>query len=345
MIKIITSGESHSEAIYGIVDGFPKGLFVDVEGVNAVLKKRMQGLGRGKRMSIENDKIIFASGLENNITTGNPLTLIINNKASDIKNKQVVARPGHADYVGSIKYKNDNIRSVIERASARKTAMDVAIGALFEQLLTKINVSVDIADVCIKGVSINNKNIKGVIEDAKAKNTSLGGSFTLSINGLVPGVGSYTLDENKLDGILSQTLMSTNSIKGVINGDAILGSNSYGYDYLDEFKNSSLFNNRKSNNQGGIEAGISNGMPILFTCYVKPIPNQTKPLNGLNINTLKVEESFNERADICAVESVSIVAKYKIITTLSKVLLLDHLSYTLDDFVESYNNYIKNRKG
>jgi len=381
MLKYLDAGESHGKALVAVIEGLPSNFNVDINYINNELKRRQSGYGRGARMSIENDKVEIWSGLRGTYTTGNPITMIIYNKdyenwkdklerKADEKDAITIPRPGHGDLVGYFKYNTGDIRDVIERTSARETAMRTAVGAICKNMLSELNIIVrskvnsigNIYDV--NTYLFDNKNyekieeskircynneiedrIKEEIDICKASGETMGGSIFISIKGVPIGVGSYTQWDRKLDGILSKAIMSLQGIKAVEFGNG-LNLSLKGASFNDElfYENGNI--KRKTNNAGGIEAGISNGEDIEIKAYMKPIPTVRKSINTIDLKDKKNIKSRYERSDVCAVVPASIVLENICAFEILKELLN---KFPSEDFnilkksIENYNREINER--
>lgn len=379
MLRFLDAGESHGRALTAIIDGFPSNFEINIEDINHELYRRQLGYGRGKRMNIEKDRVILWSGVRGNITTGNPLTMVIYNK--DYENWQEVMnnkpakeeaifipRPGHGDLVGFLKYRTGDIRDVIERTSARETAIRTAIGALCKQILEKLNIQIRSQVIDIGGIKDNKQNlfqediyktiensevrcfskdiegkIKYNIDRAALEGDTLGGSIYVSIGGMFIGLGSYTQWDKKLDGILCSAIMSLQGIKGVEIGDG-LNTDLKGTSFQDEIYLDQGIIKRKTNHCGGIEAGVSNGENIEITAYMKPIPSVKKGLNSIDLNKKVNIKSRYERSDVCAVVPASVVIEnicaYEILKEVLKVFPCSDF-HSLKEAVNNHRNYIK----
>lgn len=366
IIKFLTAGESHGKALTGILEGIPSGFSVSSEAIDIDLKRRQGGYGRGGRMKIESDHAEILSGIRAGETTGAPISIQIKNKdwenwkdimdpeskiqnpGSIEKSLKIVTRPrpGHADLAGALKYNHKDIRNVLERSSARETAMRVAIGAIAKQFLSDFGIKVGSYVVQIgsqkPAFSIQHseeknllelfmkaekspvrcpdmnaaKRIIKLIDRATEKGDTLGGTFEVFITGVPVGLGSHVQWDRKLDGRLAQALMSIQAIKGVEIGAGFEMAEKSGSEVMDEiFYKSSKFKAqssgfyRKTNNAGGIEGGISNGMPIIIRAVMKPIPTLRKPLQSVDIKTKRSSGAAYERSDICAVPAASVVGE------------------------------------
>lgn len=390
MMRFITAGESHGPELTTIIEGLPAGLPINVEEINHELAKRQEGYGRGNRMKIETDTVEITSGVRYGVTLGSPVTLIVKNR--DNKNwKSVMGvepnddpksrlrravhrpRPGHADLVGGIKYHHEDLRNVLERSSARETAMRVAIGAVAKQLLNALDIDL-VAYVCelggIKGQAditqlslseirdlADKSSVKMVdatkeqeviakIDQTKRDGNTLGGVVEVIVEGLPEGLGSYTQFDKKLDGRLAQAIMSINAFKGVEIGDGFEVARRYGSEVMDEIAyDSDKGFYRLSNHLGGLEGGMTNGMPVIIRGVKKPIPTLYRPLQSVDIYTKENYEANIERSDTTAVPAASVVAQAVVATELAQAILekFPHDSFIeLQEAVNAYRAYSKN---
>ena len=350
MLKFLTAGESHGEALVGILEGLPANLKIDFGLVNSELAKRQQGYGRGARMQIECDKAQFLAGVRGGVTTGAPIGILIENK--DYKNWQDIiganatklservltaVRPGHADLAGCIKYDQQDARNILERASARSTAMTVAIGSVCKQFLSVLGIEIFSKVLSIGGAS-SDKDIKAKIDEAKAKGDTLGGEISLTASGMPVGLGSHISPTARLEFTLTSHLMALNSIKSVAIGKASdyktkFGSQMHDAIYIDKAKKIT----RKTNNAGGIEGGISNGEDLLITLIAKPIPTVMCGLDSIDIATKKPSKSASERSDTCAVEAVAVVAEAVLAYALSEIVVANLGGDTMNEAIDRLN--------
>lgn len=364
MLRFLDAGESHGRALTAIIEGIPSNIHIDIDFINKELKRRQIGYGRGKRMAIEKDKVEIWSGIRANKTTGNPITLIIYNKDYDnwkelidkeveYKDKIFVPRPGHGDLVGHIKYNTGDIRNVIERTSARETAIRTAIGAMCKYILKLLGIDIrskiqSIGEIFDEDVDIYDNNIYGEIEDSllrcynkkveknmmdeidncKKEGDTIGGSIYISIKGMPVGIGSYTQWDRKLDALLSYSIMSVQGIKAVEFGEG-LDLSKRGSTFNDEIYYDQDNIKRKSNNAGGIEAGVSNGENIIIKAYMKPIPSIKKTIKTINLKEKINVENRYERSDVCGVVPASIVLENVCAFEILKEILS---TYPCDDF-------------
>lgn len=337
--RFLTSGESHGKCLNGIIDGIPAGFEIDFGFINNELKRRQGGFGRGDRMKIETDEVEIKSGIRFGKTTGAPICLEIKNK--DWENWQTIMsaeesatknngqdnekaftkpRPGHADFAGSIKYNLKDLRDILERSSARKTAMDVAIGAIAKQILKEFNIVCDSKIISIGKESEEDK-IKQKIESAKEQGDTLGGEFEVIFENLPIGLGTHVQWDRKLDGIIAQAIMSIPAVKAVEIGLGSKSANVYGSQMHDEIfiEKGAFF--RKTNNAGGIEGGMTNGENLVVKASMKPIPTLKKPLATIDFKDNSQTEAHFERSDVCAVSSCAVIAESMIACVLVDAFL------------------------
>ena len=336
MLRYLTAGESHGQALIAILEGLPAGLRLDESAINKQLKRRQQGYGRGKRMKIESDSVKILSGLRKGITIGSPIAIFIKNKDCKIDSLAPVycPRPGHADLAGMLKYGTNDARDILERASARETAARTAIGAVCRQFLEEFGIDVFshtkyIADIEADTDGMLFKKIKEKvsmsclncadkesealmirrIDQAKKTGDTLGGGFEIIGLNIMPGLGSHVHYDRKLDARLAFELMSIQAIKGIEFGFGFAGTQLPGSAFHDEIllKGKSIM--RRTNNAGGIEGGISNGEPLRISCAMKPIATLMNALSSVNIKTGKVKKASTERSDVCALPAAAVVAE------------------------------------
>lgn len=316
-MKLLTAGESHGKRLAGILEGMPAGVKISSEFINAELKRRQGGAGRGGRMKIESDRIELISGVRGGVTTGSPVSFTIENrdyanweKSMDCEtgdttlNRLTAVRPGHADLTGMMKYGFDNARNVLERASARETAVRVAAGAVCRLALTETGINIT-SRVLSVGGETDERNITAAIDDARKASDTLGGDVEITISGVPAGVGSYAHYDRKLDAKLAFHMMSIQSVKAVGFG---LGA---GYASLPGSKaHDEIFpGGRRTNNAGGIEGGMSNSENIIIKLTFKPIPTLMKGLSTIDTDTGARAVAASERSDVCAVDAAAVVAE------------------------------------
>ncbi len=340
MLRFLTAGESHGPCLTGIVDGLPAGLALAEQAINDDLRRRQGGYGRGGRQSIEHDQVEIVGGLDRGRTTGAPLALRIANRDwENVRGKEqppmTVPRPGHADLAGALKYGFTDMRPVAERASARETAMRVAVGAVAKALLATRGVAVysyvtEIGGVAAEIPDAPPPQLHALAEDsvlrcpdaaatpemtqridqARQAGDSLGGCFTVLLTGLPAGLGSYVQWDRRLDGLLAQALMSIPAIKGVEIGDGfaaarLRGLEAHGAIHLDP--SGALV--RPTTPAGGVEGGVSNGQPIVIRAAMKPIPTTVTPQHSVDLTTRLAAATSYVRSDVCAVPAASVVGE------------------------------------
>ena len=380
MLRYLTSGESHGKSLISILYGIPANIELNIDEINYELEKRQGGYGRGGRMKIEKDKINILGGVRGKITLGGPISIEIKNKDYenwiqymnpmdniDFETKKVEkVRPGHADLVGCLKYDFEDARNVLERSSARETASKVAVGAICKQVLKNFNIDFISRVVQIGNVKDNNsydfdyikenvdksavrcinkdveKEIIKEIDKVKSEGDTLGGVVEIRVKNLIPGLGSYTQFDKKIDGELAMHLMSIQAIKGVEIGIGFDVANNYGSNVMDEI----YYNNedgikRKTNQLGGIEGGMTTGEELVIRCAMKPIPTLYKPLKSININTRESYSASIERSDNCAVPACSVVCENVVAFVICKYFLDKIGGDNLNDLKSNYNTYIK----
>ena len=374
-MRILTAGESHGEYFSTIIEGFPKGVRIEQDFINQELKRRMSGVGRGKRMLIEDDKVEIVSGLRNKITLGSPITMLVKNKDVKIfsQNKDElpslsIPRPAHADLSGALKYNEADIRNILERASARETVSRVCVGAVCKQFL--LNFNIDIASFTagvgnimseLKPKSVldikaktkvsqlncidrkkENLMIKE-IEKAQTEKDSLGGITEVWIEGVPCGLGTFMHFAKRLDSKLAYYLMSIPAVKGVEVGlgfeyAKMRGSLSHDEIYYSKAKGFY----RNTNNSGGIEGGISTGEPIVLRIAMKPIATLRRPLKSVNLITKSAEKAIVERSDTCAIAACAIIAEGMSAIAITESFLEKFGSDTLSEIKTAYRTYAKN---
>ena len=380
MLRYLTSGESHGQSLISILDGVPSNIELNIDEINSELKKRQGGYGRGGRMKIEQDKINILGGVRGKLTLGGPISIEVKNKdyqnwinymnpmdEVDLESKKVNnVRPGHADLVGCLKYDFDDARNVLERSSARETASRVAIGAICKQILKNFDIDFTSYVVQIGSIKDNNlydfdyikenvdksqvrcvnedieKEIIKEIDTVKKNGDTIGGVVEVRVKNLIPGLGSYTHFDKKIDGCLAMHLMGTQAIKGVEIGIGFDVANNHGSNVMDEITYNEEKGIRRSTNRlGGIEGGMTTGEEIVIRCAMKPIPTLYKPLNSINMNTLEGYKASIERSDNCAVPACSIVCENVVAFVICKYFLEKIGGDNLEDLKSNYNSYLK----
>jgi chorismate synthase len=334
-LEVVTAGESHGPALAAIVTGLPAGLLLDKEAIDADLRRRQQGYGRSPRQKLESDEVEVLSGLRHGVTLGTPLTLIVRNRdhknwtwgmspwppegeASGKGTKPVtLPRPGHADLAGLLKYAHDDVRNALERASARHTAVHVAAGAVAKTLLRGLGIGVAGRPVEIGGET-SDEGMRYATDAARTDRDTLGGIVEVVATGVSPGFGSYAEKSARLDARLAAALMGIQAVKGVEIGDGFALARRRGTEAHDEIDPGLT---RRTNRAGGIEAGISNGEPIVVRAAMKPLPTLMRPLDSVDLETGAPAQALVERSDVQAVEALAVVAEAAVAFELARAAL------------------------
>ena len=380
MLRFLDSGESHGKELTAIIDGFPSNVPIDINNINKEIEYRMMGYGRGLRMGIEKDFVEIKSGVRGGKTLGSPITLSIHNldykNFSDVMdmekeydNKIIVPRPGHADLNGALKYNFNDIRNVIERASARETAIRTAVGAFCMELLKIFDVKIVNRTISIGNIFDNDevnmqddrvlkkimssnvfcydnekeKDMINAIDDAKQNGDTLGGCCQISAFNIPAGLGSYSFYDRRADYRIGGALMSVQGVKSIEFGEGISASKSKGSMMDDEISIKNGIYNRLTNNAGGIEGGITNGMPIVAKVYMKPIPTIKKEIQTVDLYGNKVKDRY-ERSDTCAVPALGVICKNVMSYELCRLFLEKFSGDCLEDIKVSYDNYLRRVK-
>jgi len=360
MIRLFTAGESHGKGLIAILEGFPSNLPLSSVEIDHELSRRQMGYGRGGRMKIEKDRVEILSGVRKGKTLGGPIALAVWNK----DHAQWVSvmgqepgpsggrelfrpRPGHADLGGGLKYDHHDLRNILERASARETAMRVAAGAVAKAFLGCFGVTVQSHVVTLGSVEsvvsqlplvglnkradaspvrmlnpIAEKKAIQTVDRAISRGDTLGGVFEVVSTGLPPGLGSHVQWDRKLDGRLAQALMSVQAIKGVEFGHGFKNAALPGSAVHDEIgwsRARGFFH--KTNRCGGIEGGMTNGEPILIRAAMKPIATLRKPLASVDVRTKVSQKAGYERSDVCALPAASVIGEAVVAWTLADAFL------------------------
>jgi len=379
MLRYLNAGESHGQCLMAVLEGVPAGLPLTAEEVNHDLARRQGGYGRGGRMRIEKDQIEFACGVRKGETLGNPLGLIVRNK--DWENwKDIMAvepgpaptervvtrpRPGHADLVGAIKFGHRDIRNVLEKASARETAIRVAVGAVAKALLGQFGMHVvsytmeigrvkapspddpmqaytmaEESQVRCWDQTAGEKMIEE-IRSAKHKGDSLGGVFEVVVTNPPLGLGSYTQWDRRLSARLAMAAMSIQAMKGVEIGLGFESARRFGSEVHDDIFPDEAGTGflRKTNNAGGLEGGITNGQPIVLRVAMKPIATLYRPKNSVDIQTKQPFEATVERSDICTVPAAGVVGEAVIAFEMANALMEKFGGDSLQEIKRNFDSY------
>lgn len=386
-MQYITAGESHGPFLTGIVSDIPAGLSISEKNINSDLSRRQSGYGRGGRQAIEKDTVRIISGVRFGKTLGTPIALQIENR--DWKNwtdrmavfgdapkdlvREVTPRPGHADLVGILKNDMDDCRNILERASARETAIRVACAGIAREFLAELGVEIfsyvtsigkvtfeeddpmmaapdyrpldiEMSEVRCPDEATSEKMI-AEIDEAKEKGESLGGTFRVVVTGLIPTLGGFETGNARLTSRLGAALFSIPAIKGVEFGLGFEAARRPGSCVHDEIildeKRGFL---RSSNNAGGLEGGMTTGMPLIASLAMKPIPTLTTPLNTVNIDTLEGAKASKERSDVCAVPAAAVVAESEVAFVLAKAYMNKFGADNMTDIkqnIETFKQRIK----
>ncbi len=373
MLRFLTAGDSHGPALVGILEGLPAHLKLDLNAVNAMLRRRQGGYGRGKRMQMETDRLEILSGLWHGETTGMPLALKITNRGEK-KQKTVrprtIPRPGHADLSGAWKYDwEDDLNPIIERSSARETAMRVAIGGICEQLLSQFDIEVlgflrklggvDVPPQTEEWASLkhlvaqsefysgnpeSDDTLKHLVDETRNAGDSLGGVVEIRTTPLPPGLGSVAHFDRKLDARLAQHLMSIPSAKAVAIGDGVEGSDWPGSAFHDPIRMENGKIRRASNHAGGLEGGMTNGQPLRVRVFLKPIPTLLQPMKTVELTSGKSAKAPYIRSDVVVVPAGSVVAEALVAFVLAEALLEKFSGDSLEDVKTAFRNYVQRLK-
>lgn len=389
MIRYLTAGESHGPALTGIVEGVPAGLKLNEEAIAEHLVRRQQGYGRGGRMAFEKDFATISSGLRFGKTMGGPIAMTMPNRAFEkddagwpvVMNKKEEAegiekitlpRPGHADLVGAQKYRFDDIRPVIERSSARETAMRVACCSVAREFLKHFGIEIGghvlrigrvgyegwdqvraITDPVMKNgaeavyKAADKSDVRCLDDDLSAAmreeikqrrldGSSLGGIYEIVVTGLPEGLGSYVHWDKKLDGKLAQVIMGTQAMKGVEIGLGFESGSLPGHEVHDEITHDGEKFRRATDRMGGIEGGMSTGMPLIIRGVMKPIPTMLNPLGTVDMKTKESKETRYERSDVCALPRAVVVAESVIAPVLANAFLEKFGGDSISEIEERY---------
>jgi chorismate synthase len=390
MLRFLTAGESHGKALVAILEGVPAGLLIDFDAITFELRRRQGGYGRGRRMAIESDRAEALSGIRHGLTTGAPIALQIPNKDWENWQKTMYSeheqpidatgadrptvtrpRPGHADLAGVVKYGHDDIRNVLERASARETAARVAAGAIARQFLRRLGTHIVSHVVSIGSVAIADplaltyedvRTIKAEaplhcgdaaveqhmiaeIDAARDAGDTMGGSFEVIAHDVPAGLGSYVQWDRKLDGRLAQAMMSIPAIKAVGIGRGLDVASLPGSRIHDEILPPSaplrrtVGVRRPTNNAGGLEGGVTNGEDLRITGYMKPIATLMKPLRSVDLTTMLESPAAVERSDVCAVPAAAVVGEAMVAIVLADAALEKFGADSMDEIVANWQAY------
>jgi len=388
MFRYLTAGESHGPQLTAIIEGFPSGLKINEEDINGDLFRRQGGYGRGGRMLIEKDRVAFLSGVRWGETIGSPITLAITNRdwenwsekmsphesSRDDKIRVTRSRPGHADLAGSMKYGHKDVRNILERSSARETAIRVAVGSVAKSFLNEFNMHVLGYVTELGGITaerstttdekfresirfsefytfdqVAEARMKTLVDRARESGDTVGGVIEVSVSGVPAGLGSHVHWDRKLDARLAMAVMSIQAIKGVEIGmgfDSAARPGSLVHDeiYFDSCriaKGEKTGFYRKTNNAGGIEGGITNGEPVVIRAAMKPIPTLYKPLISVDLATKEKIEATVERSDVCAVPAATVVMEAVVAIELANAFLEKFGGDSMEEIKRNYEGYLE----
>jgi chorismate synthase len=357
-LSLATAGESHGPALVAILSGLPAGLELDREQIQADLHRRQAGYGRSPRQKIEQDELEVLAGLRHGKTLGTPLALVVRNSDHEHwawgmspwppegepegkgTTPVTLPRPGHADLSGLLKHGFDDVRNVLERASARHTAVFVAAGSVAKQLLQKIEIEVVGSVLEISGATTENA-MQAAVDRARREQDTLGGIVEVRAQGVPPGLGSYADKRDRLDGRLAQALAGIQAVKGVEMGGGFALAHLPGSEAHDEIFRDERGYYRETNRAGGLEGGLTNGEEIVLRAAMKPIPTLMKPLRSVDVASGEPAEALVERSDTTAVEALAVVAEAAVAFELAKAAKEKFGGDALDDFVASYRAYVE----
>ena len=379
--RFLTAGESHGKALTVIIEGVPAGLRIDEDMIAVDLGRRQRGYGRGKRQQIETDRAEITSGVRHGRTIGSPIALWLRNKDHDNANWRVrmateevdeevervtLLRPGHADLAGTQKYQFDDVRQILERSSARETAMRVAAAAIARALMAEIGVAVHSHTIAVGDIeaappegAIDWEAVEAspvrvadreaeprmiaAIDAAKESLDSLGGVFEVRAGGLPIGLGSHVQWDRRLDGRIAQAILAINAVKGVEIGPAFDNAHKPGSEVHDQLLPASQWSDRpwerRTNRAGGLEAGMTNGEELVVRAALKPISTIPRRLPTADLLTGEETEAFYERADTCVVPAAGVIGEAMVLITLADAALEKFGGDHLDEFLRNYEAY------
>jgi len=380
MFRYLTAGESHGKGLIAIIDGMVAGLPLNEDYIARDMARRQGGYGRGGRMQIEQDRSEIISGVRYGLTIGSPISLLIENRdwhnwkeamsvAPATKKAELVTRlrPGHADLAGTKKYGLDDVRPVLERASARETAARVAVGAVARRFLAEFSIGIKSHTLAIGDARIDDIKIEKIdwarvekspvrctsakaektmitsIDSAKVAGDSVGGRFQVIATGVPIGLGSHVQWDRRIDGRIAQAMMSIPAVKEVEVGDssAIAGlKGSLTHDIIKYDKPTNKWSHA-TNHAGGIEGGITNGEPVVVKAFVKPIPTLARPLPSIDLKTGKGVEAHIERSDVCVVPAAGVIGEAMLAMVLADAMLEKFGGDHLKETIRNYKSYLK----
>ena len=374
MLRYWTAGESHGRALIALIDGFPAGLEIDFEMVNLELKRRQGGYGRGGRQKLETDQLEILTGIWQGKTLGSPLTLQVINADFKLERLKELERPrpGHADLVGAIKHLS-SIRGVLERASARETAVRVAAGGIARLLLRVFGIETigyvtEIGGLAVEtpaGTVEEHRKLRDsstvytlvperdldyekLIDQAAEDGDTLGGVMEVRVEGLPIGLGTHAQWDRKLDGRIAQAVMAVQAIKGVEIGMGFQAARLPGSQVHDAIHYDvsqkhlpNLGYVRPTNNAGGLEGGMTNGQPLIVRAGKKPISTLRKPLDSIRMDTKEPQRANYERSDVCAVSAASVIIEHVVAFEVAAALVDKFGGDSIEEMKQRYQLYLQ----
>ncbi len=384
MLRFLNAGESHGKGMTVIVEGVPAGLLLEKESLERELERRRLGYGRGTRMEIERDRVDILGGVRRGYTLGSPIALWVENldypnwerlmtpdlSTRALEERVTMPRPGHADLPGVLKYSTRDIRDILERASARETAGRVCATSVAKILMRQFGMEVISHVISVGEVEASSSRkplpedlktidqdpmrcldmeasakMLNLVEEARAAGDTLGGKVEVLAYGVPPGLGSHVHWDRRLDGLLAQALMSIQAVKGVEIGEGFRMASvrgSLSVDLIDYQEERGFY--RHSNLAGGIEGGMSNGEVIWLRVAMKPIPTMRKPATTVDIDSKRRVEALAERADVCAVPALGVIAEGMVAWVLARCFLEKFGGDHLEEIRERYLLYLERIK-
>ena len=368
MLRFLTAGESHGVALTAILEGMPAGVPIAIEALQHQMRRRQLGYGRGPRMQLETDPVGLLSGVRRGRTLGSPIAVLIKNTDASIDRLPVVTqpRPGHADLAGAIKYGHEDVRNVLERASARETAARVAVGALCRQLLSRLGIELASHVVALgsiraappKQVTVTflraeaevsplrcvdpaaTRRMMRRIDAARKAGDTLGGVFEVVVEGVPPGLGSHVHYDRRLDAVLGRSILSIHAVKAVEIGDGVAGAALPGSAVQDEIfytRAKGFF--RSSNRSGGFEGGMTTGQPIVVRGFLKPLSTLRSPLRSVDLRTKRTVRATVERSDVTTVPAAGVIGEAMIAFEVANAVLEKFGGDSLPELLRNLRGY------
>ncbi len=374
-----TAGESHGPALLALVEGLPAGVRLDPDFINAELRRRQGGYGRGGRQKLETDLVEFLTGVRLGHTIGSPITMMVLNADNRLDDPAAAPplhrpRPGHADLAGAVKWLTDDCREVLERASARETAARVAAGALAKCLLRQFSIDVfgfvrqvgeargdftvtpgnwrtlaaqrDASEVYCPDPAAD-AAMKDFISQQKMAKDTAGGIVECHVFGCPIGLGSCLTWDGRLDSRIAAAVVGIQAFKGVEIGLGFEAARRPGSQVHDEIAfDPALVDTpclgyvRKANNAGGLEGGMTNGQPIVVRGAMKPISTLGRPLASIDLRTREKSEAAWERSDICAVSAAGVIMENVIAFEIARAMLEKFGGDSLAEMQRNYDNFL-----